>query len=181
MALSGLEKDDALYVKILPTLLKIATSEYHTMPRERMMNHLNAALQQKKPESDAGKLILAELRKAVDTSKIKRGDRSPEGAHNVIETVKICLQNDPTLAVALATALQLRFSDLKTGDLVGIVAAPGANPAGQPFGFFALLEKLDSKQRKELEDILFTVYRPEIAKRLNSYKDYEEEPIRQAS
>jgi len=174
LALSGLEKDDALYVKILPTLLKIATSEYHTMPREWMMNHLNAALQQKKPESDAGKLIIAALRKAVDTSEIKPGDRSPEGAHNVIETLKICLQNDPTLAVALATALQLRFSDLKTGDIVGIVAAPGANPAGQPFGFFAVLEKLDSKQRKELEDILFTVYRPEIVKRLRSYKDYED-------
>jgi hypothetical protein len=174
MALSGLEKDDARYVAILPTLLKIATSEYHTMPRERMMNHLNAALQQKKPESDAGKLIVAALRKGVDTGEIKPGDRAPEGAHNVIETLKICLQNDPTLAVGLATALQLRFSDLKTGDLVGIVAAPGANPAGQPFGFFALLEKLDSKQREELKDILFTVYRPEIIKRLHSYKDYEE-------
>ena len=174
MALSGLEKDDALYLKILPTLLTVATSEYHTMPRERMMNHLNAALQQKKPESDAGKLILAELRKGVTTGKIKSGDRSPEGAHNVIETLKVCLQNDPTLAVALATALQRRFSDLKTGDIVGIVAAPGANPAGQPFGFFAVLEKLDSKQRKELTDILFTVYRPEIVKRLRSYKDYEE-------
>ena len=144
------------------------------MPRERMMNHLNGVLQEKKPESDAGKLIVAGLRKAVTTSEIKSGDRSPEGAHNVMETVKICLQNDPTLAVALATALQLRFSDLRTGDIVGIVAAPGANPAGQPFGFFAVLEKLDSKQRKELTDILFTVYRPEIIKRLRSYKDYEE-------
>ncbi|MEI8072382.1 MAG: DUF6288 domain-containing protein, partial [Planctomycetota bacterium] len=32
-ALSGLQKDDALYVEILPTLLTLATSEYHTMPR----------------------------------------------------------------------------------------------------------------------------------------------------
>jgi hypothetical protein len=172
-ALSGLQKEDALYVKILPTLLTLATSEYHTMPREWMMNHLNAALQQKKPESDAGKLILAALQKGVTTGKIKGGDHAPEGAHNVIETLKVCLQNDPTLAVALATALQARFSELKTGDLVGIVAAPSANPAGQPFGFFTLLEKLDSKQREELKDILFTVYRPEIAKRLKA-KDYEE-------
>jgi hypothetical protein len=165
MALSGLEKDDALYVEILPTLLKIATSEYHTMPRERMMNYLNGVLQQKKPESDAGKLILAALRKGVDTGKIKRGDLGVS-AWNIIETLKICLQNDPTLAVALATALQLRFSDLRTGDIVGIVADPG--------GFTAVLEKLDSKQREELKDILFTVYRPEIIKRLNA-KDYAEE------
>jgi hypothetical protein len=64
---------------------------------------------------------------------------------------------------------------VKTNDLVGIVAAPSANPAGETFGFFTLLEKLDSKQRKELTDILFTVYRPEIAKRLRSNKDYEED------
>jgi len=173
-ALTGLAKDDALYLKILPTLLTMATSEYHTMPREWMMNHLNAALRQKKPESDVGKLILAELRKGVTTSEIKSGDRSPEGGHNVMETLKICLRNDLTLAVALATALKPRFSELQTGDLVGIVAAPSANPSGEPFGFLTLLEKLDSKQRTELTDILYTDYRPEIAKRLRSYNDYEE-------
>jgi hypothetical protein len=63
---------------------------------------------------------------------------------------------------------------LSTGDLVGIVAAPGAKTAEQPFGFFALLEKQDSKQRGELKDILFTVYRPELIKRLRSYTDFEE-------
>ncbi len=172
MALSGLQKDDALYVKILPTLLTLATSEYHTMPRERMMNHLNGVLQQKKPESDAGKRIIAALRKAVGTSEIKSGDRSPEGAYNVMETVKVCIQNDPTLAAALATALHLRFSDLSTGNLVGLVAAPGSNPAGQPFGFFTVLEKLDPRQREELTDILFTVYRQELIKRMK-VENYE--------
>ena len=159
MALSGLQKDDALYEKILPTLLTLATSEYHTMPRERMMNHLNAALQQKKPESDAGKLILAALRKGVDTGEIKPGDRAPEGAHNVIETLKICLQNDPTFAVGLATALQQRFSDFGTGDLISLVGS-----------LFAAREKLDPTQREELNDILFTVYRPELVKRMNAEK-----------
>ena len=142
-----------------------------------MMQHFNAVLQQNKPDSEAGKLILAALRKGVDTGMIKPGDHAPEGAHNVIETLKICLRNDPNLAVALATALQSRFSALKTGDLVGIVAAPSANPAGESFGFFAVLEKLDSNQRKELEEILYTVYRPEIAKRLKA-KDYAEEAHR---
>lgn len=173
-ALSGLAKDDALYIKILPTLLTMATSENHTMPRGWMKNHFEEALRNKKAESEAGKLILAGLGRAVNKTEIKSGVRSAEGGYNVIETVKLCVQHDPTLAVALAMALKPRFSDLKTGDLVGIVAAPGANPAGETFGFFTLLEKLDSKQRKELTDILYTVYRPEIAKRLNS-KDYEEE------
>ena len=164
-ALSGLEKDDALYVKILPTLLKMATSEFHTMPRYVMTHYLNGVVQKKKPESETGKLILAALRKGVDTGEIKNGDLGV-GAYNIIETLKLCLQNDPTLAPALATALQLRFSDLRTGDIVGIVADPG--------GFTAVMEKLDSKQSDELKDILFKVYRPEIIKRLKA-KDYADE------
>ena len=43
-----------------------------------------------------------------------------------------------------------------------------------PGGFTAVLEKLDSRQREELKDILFKVYRPEIIKRLNA-KNYEDE------
>ena len=45
MALSGLEKDETLYLEILPTLLTMATREYHTQPRERMMNHLEGVLE----------------------------------------------------------------------------------------------------------------------------------------
>jgi hypothetical protein len=79
MALSGLEKDDALYLKILPTLLTMATSEYHTQPRERMMNHLEGVLQRKKPESDAGKLIVAGLRKAVPRARSRAATVRPRG------------------------------------------------------------------------------------------------------
>ncbi len=159
MALSGLAKDDALYLEILPTLITLATNEYHTMPRDRMMGHLNGVLQQKKPGSDAGQLIVAGLQKAVATSEIKSGERSSEGTHNVMQTAKICLQSDPAIAAALATALELRFSDYGTGDLVGLVAS-----------LVAAREKLDAKQAEELNDILFTVYRPELVRRMNAEK-----------
>ena len=170
MALSGLAKDNKLYLTILPTLLTMATSEYHTQPRERMMGHFEWVLRDKKPESDAGKLIVAGLRKAVSASEIKSGERSSEGAYNVMETAKICLQTDPTIAAALATALQLRFSDFGTGDLVALVAAPNANPEGRPFGLFTTLEKLPAQQREELTDVLFKVYRQELIKRMNAEK-----------
>lgn len=65
-ALSGLQKDDALYVEVLPTLLAMATSEYHTQPRERMLNHFDSAVREKIPESEAGKLILAGLGKSCN-------------------------------------------------------------------------------------------------------------------
>ncbi len=99
MALSGLEKDDALYLGILPTLLTMVTEEYHTQPRSRMLAHLKRALKSKNRTSPAGKLILAGLENAVGASDIKPGIRSPEGAYNVLEVARACLQDDPTTAV----------------------------------------------------------------------------------
>jgi hypothetical protein len=176
LALSGLEKDDTLYLGILPTLLTMATGEYHTQPRDRMMNHLEGILKRKKPASPAGKLIVAGLQKAITTSEIKSGPRSPEGSYNVIQAVTACLQSEPTTAVVVAQALQARFREFGTGDLVALVAAPNANPEGRPNGLFTTLEKLPAQQRGELTDILFKVYRQELIKRMNAEKG-ENQPL----
>jgi hypothetical protein len=170
MALTGLEKDDTLYLGVLPTLLAMATGEYHTQPRQRMMSHLEGVLKSKKPASPAGMLIVAGLQKAITTSEIKSGSRSPEGSYNVIQAVKACLQSEPASAVAIALTIQARFSELGTGDLVALVAAPNANPEGRPYGLFTTLEKLSPQQRGELTDILFKVYRQELIRRMNAEK-----------
>lgn len=170
-ALSGLAKDDALYVRILPTLLTMATSETQTMPREWMKNHFEEVLRNKKPESDAGKLIIAGMRQAVAATEIKSGVRSAEGAYNVMEAVKLCLQTDPTLAAPLAMAVQPRFADFSTDDLVNLVGATSANPAGNPFGLYTVLEKLEPEQRGSLQKVLLQTYRPELLKRLRAEKD----------
>ncbi len=170
MALSGLSKDEDLYLKILPTLLKIATNEYDTQPRERMVQHLNKALQEKKADSKIGKLIIDGLNNAVSKSEIKSGSHSTIGAHNIIEVVKISINNDPTSAVALAKGLQLRFDSIATRYLVQIVASPNSHPAGSPFGFLTILERLDPKQRDEIKKVLFDVYRPELIKRYKAEK-----------
>ena len=168
LALSGLDKDDALYLKVLPTLLTMATDEYHTQPRGRMLNHLEGALKRRTPASPAGQLIVAGLRKAVATSEIKPGPRSAEGAFNVTEAVKACLQNDPTTAVAVALTVRARFDAFGTGDLVGLVATPNANPEGRPDGLYGSLAKQPPQQREELADILFKVYRKELIDRMNA-------------
>ena len=167
-ALSGLANDDALYVKILPTLLTMATSENHTMPREWMKNHFEESLRNKKPDSEAGKLILNGLGRAVATTEIKSGARSGEGAYNVMEAVKLCLQTDPTLAAPLAIAVKPRFVDFSTDDLVNLVGAPSAHPSGNPFGLYTVLEKLEPKQRGDLQKVLLQTYRPELLKRLRA-------------
>jgi Family of unknown function (DUF6288) len=176
MALSGLDRDETLYVEILPTLLDLATREYHTQPRERMMNHLEGVLRQKTPASPIGKQIAAGFQKSIEVSEIKSGPRSPEGAFNVFQAAKACLECEPTSAIAVARMIQERMDDFGTGDLVNLVAAPNANPEGRPYGLFTTLEKLPPTQREELTDILSKVYRPELIKRMKSEKE-ESQPL----
>jgi hypothetical protein len=170
IALTGLDKDDELYLKILPTLLTMSSTEYHAQPREMMLQYFARALQAKKPDSQAGKLIKTSLGKSISTAEIENGVRSTIGTHNVMEIVKVCINNDPTLAAALARALQSRFDSYATHYLVGIVATPNSHPTGNPFGFYTVLEKLEPRQRGELKRILLKFYRPELIKRYRAEK-----------
>ena len=174
LALSGLEKDELLYLGILPTLLEMTTREYHTQPRERMMNHLEGVLKRRTLASPTGKMIAEGLRKSIATSEIKSGTRSPEGAYNVFETAKACLQFEPVSAVTVARMIEERMNEFGSGDLVKLVAAPNANPEGRPYGLFTTLDKLPAAQREELTGILFTVYRPELIKRMNAGKERDQ-------
>jgi len=167
-ALSGLERDDAEYLRIAPKLLTMMTDEYHTQPRARMTNHLKAMLRKKKKDSDIGKLILAGMEKAAKESEVKTGLRSPEGAYNVALAANVCLSQAPETAVQIAKIIRSRFSELGTGQLVRLVATPNSNREGKPYGFYTLLEKLSPDQRTELTDILFDSYRPELVKRMKA-------------
>ena len=167
LALSGLAKDDALYLKILPTLLTMATSEYHTMPREWMMNHLNSILQAKKPESKEGKLILAALRQNVSSTEVKSGYRSQEGAYNVVQAMKFCLQRDPSVALDLAEALVPRIDSIGNGDLMNIVGSPSRNPDGEP-SLYSAIDKLNPQKREKLNRLLHDTYRSSFVKRYKS-------------
>jgi hypothetical protein len=167
-ALSGLERDEALYLESLPTLLTMANAEYHTMPRGRMLNHLQGVLNRKTPASAEGRLIVAGLRKAIETSEIKSGSRSSEGAYNVLQACQVCVQTDPGNAVAVARLAADRIHDFGTNDLIDLVATPNARPDRSMTGLFTTLATLAPDQRGELTDILFKVYRPELIRRMHS-------------
>ncbi|MFM2169781.1 MAG: hypothetical protein RI957_10 [Verrucomicrobiota bacterium] len=139
-----------------------------------MKNHFEETLRDKKPESEAGKLIIAGMKKAVSATEIKSGARSGEGAHNVMEAVKFCLHTDPSHAAPLAIAVRPRLADFSTEDLVNLVGAPSASPGGTPFGLYTVLEKLKPKERAALQKVLLQTYRPELLKRLRA--DKEEKP-----
>ncbi len=177
MALSGLQKDDTLYLEILPTLLTMVTDEYHTQPRSRMLAHLKGALKSNKRTSRVGQLILDGFQDAVKTSEIKSGIRSPEGAHNVFEVAKACLQEDPATAVVVAKMIQQRFKLFAASSLVQLVATPNSNREGKPYGLYTTLEQQSGQQREELTDILFNVYRQELIQRMDAEKEGDNQSL----
>jgi len=177
MALSGLDKDDALYLEILPTMLTMVTEEYHTQPRSRMLGHLKGALKSKQRTSPAGELILTGLQNAVSTSEIKTGIRSPEGAYNVFEVAKACLQDDPTTAVAVAQMIQQRFNQFATGSLIQLVATPNSNREGRPYGLYTTIDQQSPQQREELTGILFDAYRQELINRMIGENASKNQPL----
>ncbi|MHC4251789.1 MAG: HEAT repeat domain-containing protein, partial [Planctomycetota bacterium] len=166
MALSGLEKDDDLYLEVVPTLLTMMTDEYHTQPRARMVEHLKGALRKKKQTSPVGKLIMAGLMKAVRVSEIKSGVRSPEGAHNVAVAANVCLESSPETAVKIAMSMRERFDLLGTKQLISLVATPNSSPEAKRNGLYATLKKQTPERRETLTDILYSDYRQELIERM---------------
>ncbi|MBI1336238.1 MAG: hypothetical protein GC164_04670 [Phycisphaera sp.] len=162
MALQGLEKDDKLYVEVVPTLIDMMVNEYHTMPREAMNNTLAKAM---KKDGPAQALILAGFERAARESLIKPDALAQEGTYNVIQSAKEAIAAKPESAVKIAQDLRARFDLIDTESLAGIVAA--SETKGRA-GFYPLLNELDETHRSTLKDILYNDYRPELLKRLKA-------------
>jgi len=155
MALSGLEKDEVLYRRIVPTLLKMMATEYHTMPRGRMLSSMAKALRENKPDSPAGKLILAGMLKAARESTILEGDRAAEGAENVYKVALECVKY-PDTAVEIARITQKRSDEIGTER----VAAIGKELLKQ-------LDKLSSEDRDIVTEIVYS-YRDGMIREMNA-------------
>lgn len=165
-AMSGLEKDPAEYRKVLPQMLSILTEEYHTMPRGRMLNHLDAALKKHGPESEIGAIIIAGLKDSVQKSEIKDGLRTPEGAYNVMQAAKVSLERDPSTAVAIAEMIRQRMDSFDTGSLITLVGTPNSNERAPGSGLYPALASLPGDQREALTNLLYGTYRKEFIARL---------------
>tara|TARA_B110000908_G_scaffold41377_1_gene50306 strand:+ start:179 stop:1378 length:1200 start_codon:yes stop_codon:yes gene_type:complete len=167
-ALAGLEKDDAMLLKVLPTMLEMMVAEYHTMPRQRMVNQLNQILQRKKQESKIGQMIMAGHQRAVKESKIKDGDYAAEGAYNISHSIDKCLRLTPESAVAIALMMKARFDILGTGAIIKLVATPNSNRGNKPYGLYSTLDKQSPEQKKLLTELLCNDYRQELVKRMKA-------------
>jgi len=174
MALMGLQKEDALFLEHLPALIDMYVKEYYTNPRKNMRLKLIEALQQKKNDSPAGKLIIGGFVRAAIESKVLpdvgENRRSQEGMHNVIQAALACCKYAPEATAQLAEALVHggRLETLDTGNLVSIVKASDGEVHDRYVGLYPSLETLAPQQKQRLADILFNDFRPELIKRLKA-------------
>jgi len=165
-ALTGLDKDDALFAEILPTLIKMMQVEYNEFPRSVMHRYLGQAMRRLKPGSPAGQTITAGLLAAAKESTILPGTRAPEGAHNVCGALLTALESNPASAVEVARALRGRRSDIDDGYLRKIICEP-------PKGLVQLLDEQTDADRKALTDILYDDFVPELRRRLKVAPEQE--------
>jgi hypothetical protein len=168
VALMGLEKDGQLFQPVLPTLITMMVTEYHTMPREGFTRRLQEAMSTKKVASPQGAQILAGFMRAVQESEVKSGDRAAEGGHNVQTAASVCLQKAPETAVPVAKTIKARLPLLAAVDIVRLIGAPSFDREGTSFGFYTALKNLPQDQRQELTDMLCSAYRTELIKHIKS-------------
>ena len=172
MALMGLQKDDALFLKYLPTLIDAYVKEYYANPNMNMRAMLIEALQEKGSDSPAGTVIIAGLVRAVLESKVLpdvgENRRSQEGVYNVIQAALACSKHAPEAAVELAEALARggRLKRFETGNLVQLLSAQDGKISDRFVGLYPALAAVTPQERKRLADILFNDFRPELMKRL---------------
>ncbi len=173
MALMGLQKDDDLFIEYLPTLIDMYVKEYYANPNINMRKTLTDALVQKTNSSPAGKLIVAGLVRATLESKVLpdvgKNRRSQEGTYNVIQAALACSKYAPEAAADLAKALTQggRLKTFETGNLIQIVTAKDGHINDRFIGLYPALQTLDGRQKKQLADILYNAFRPELIKRLD--------------
>ncbi len=174
MALMGLQRDDALFLEYLPTLIDMYVKEYYANPNINMRTKLTQALQQKTNDSPAGKLITAGLVRAALESKVLpdvgENRRSQEGTYNVIQAALACSKHAPEAAVELAEALVRggRLETLDADNVMKLLRAPDGHVSDRYVGLYPALQTVPPQQKKRLGDILFNDFRPKLIKRLGT-------------
>jgi len=94
--------------------------------------------------------------------------RSGEGTTNIIEVALTAIKHAPESAAGLADALVKsgRLESMDTGNLMKIVKAPDGHVHDRYTGLYPSLKTLPGKDKQRVTEILYNVFRPELADRL---------------
>ncbi len=165
-ALQGLDRDAALYARVVPTLSERMVTETHTMPRQGMNRALAQSLKKFGPESAIGR----ELEKAFDTAvtetEVIEGNRAREGKYNITHAIAMAARVAPETIPELAELLaDRRLEQLDDDELLQLMhGGRGLD------GMLQVHDKLKGDARERLETVLYERYRPVLAKRLKAGK-----------
>jgi hypothetical protein len=177
LALMGLQEEDALFVKYLPTMADMLTNEYRHNPRTHMIRCFEETLAKRGNNSPAGKLIIAGLLRATMEGKVMpdvgKNPHSKVGMANIIQVALVSIQKAPETAADLAEALVRggRLKTLDTGNLMTILKAPDGHISDRYVGLYPALKIQTPQQQKRLTDIIFNDFRPLLIERLASVED----------
>jgi len=163
-AIQGLERDPALYVNVVPTLIEMMVAENHTMPRQSMNEALARTLQKHGADSDIGVLLVKGFNKGVAETQILDGSRGREGKFNINNSIWTLLnmapESDPDLAGLLADR---GLDKLDNDELLEMISG------GRYFkGFLDVSSKLKGPAKEKLDTTLYDRYRPEASTRLKA-------------
>lgn len=171
LALTGLQRDEELFIEHLPTIIDMMIKEYDYNPRHKMVVRMTEALKSYGNDSRPGKMIIAGFARAALESTIlpdeERYERSREGATNVIEVALASIKQAPAEAADLAEAL-VRGGVLKSlgdGDLMNVVKAKDGHLQDRFIGLLPALDQVPADQKQRLTDTLYDVFRPELTRR----------------
>jgi len=164
-ALTGLKKDKALYRKVLPKLFDMLQAEENEMSYiYTLKGHFAEQLRSKELAPELRTLITEGLNGSARNKPIREGWRGAIDGYNTAMLITDILNQFPDSAPALAESVLNRVENLPNPQLVRLLATP--NSFKRWTGFYTVLDKLPAKERKSLEDILYTGFLPELSKRL---------------
>jgi hypothetical protein len=173
-ALMGLKEDEALFTRHLPTAIDMMIREYNYNPRRKMVQQLQDVLRKVGSDSAVGRMLVAGFTRAAGESTILPDvgeyPRSREGATNVIEVALLTSKFAPEAAAALASALAEggRLQSFDTESVLKLVKGPDGEIQDRFIGLYPALDQIDPKARRQLTDLLYEVFRPELIRRLPS-------------
>ena len=171
-ALMGLQRDKQKFIKVLPTLIDMMIAEYRYNPRNRMNEWLKDVLAESGLDSEVGRMIIAGFTRAALESKVLPDEgpyiRSGEGLLNVVESSLASITQAPEAAADLAQALidAGRLKSMDTKFVMKLVKAQDGYVEDRFLGLLPALQDLPAGKRKQLADLLYHDFRPELLKRL---------------
>jgi hypothetical protein len=173
-ALMGLKDDEQLFRKQLPVAIDVMIREYRYNPRHKMVTQLQGVLRKVGSDSVVGKMLVEGFTRAARESKVLADvaghPRSREGTTNIVEVALLTCRSAPEAATILAAALAEtgRLQSLDTDSVMKLVKAPDGKIQDRFIGLYPALNAVDPKQKQQLTDLLYDVFRPELIKRLAS-------------